>query len=170
MEEYIACFACGAKSLNIEGECHKYMLSAPGCWDMFCEVMDKEFSDLRYSRAHQLTVDAYAAQHIGSQDDKRAVNSVNIHLASLYCIFELKINQAKAPNFRAEFAQFYKGKDILPILIPPKSLGELTIFEVWDNEDPNLHYGLAEKWASSVWQAWSHEHARIAKLVKAVIE
>jgi len=168
MSDYIPCFACGAQSLNIEGECHKYMLSSPGCWVMFCEIMEKEYSDFRYSRAHQFTVDAYSCQHIGEKEDNRAVNSVNIHLSSLYLLFEEGISISEAPKIRDQFSQFYKGKNLLEWLVPPKSLGELTIYNLWDNENPDLHFEIAEKWARSVWECWSHQHHIIAHLVNQI--
>ncbi|MEM8970201.1 MAG: DUF5946 family protein, partial [Bacteroidota bacterium] len=100
MSDYINCFGCGAESLNIEGECHKYMLASPGCWMMFTEIMEREYSDLRYWKGHQFTVDAYACQHVGKKEDKRAVNSVNIHLASLYGVFEQGLSISETPTLR----------------------------------------------------------------------
>ena len=166
MIEYVDCFGCGAKSLNIEGDCHKYMLASPGCWAMFTEIMEREFSDLRYWKGHQFTVDAYACQHVGLKEDKRAVNSVNIHLASLYGIFEEGVPISETPKLRSQFSQHYKGRDILKRLEPPKSFGKLSIYELWNNEDANLHYELAENWARSVWNAWSHQHKMIAELIR----
>ena len=165
MSDYINCFGCGAESLNIEGECHKFMLASPGCWMMFTEIMEREYSDLRYWKGHQFTVDAYACQHVGKKEDKRAVNSVNIHLASLYGVFEQELSISEMPTLRSQFSQYYKGKGILEWLEPPQSFGELTVFELWDNEDADLHYEIAERWAKSVWSSWSHQHKTIAKLV-----
>jgi hypothetical protein len=166
MTEYIPCFACGAKSLNIDGECHEYMLSSPGCWAMFGEIMAREFSGEKekYWKAHQFTVDAYALQHIGRKKDKRALNSVNIHLASLYVIFEEGVSFESAPEVRKQFSQYYKGKNLLEWLEPPTSFGKLTVFEPWNNENPDLHFEITEQWAKSVWESWSHQHNKIAQL------
>ncbi len=166
MTDYINCFGCGAQSLNMEGECHSYMLASPGCWEMFTEIMGREFSDMRYAKGHQFTVDAYACQHIGKQEDKRALNSVNIHLAALYDIFEGGVELSEATKLRSQFSQFYKGKNLLKWLDPPESFGHLTVFELWNNEDPDLHFELAKNWARSVWQSWSHQHQHIAALVQ----
>lgn len=141
------------------------MLASPGCWMMFTEIMEREYSDLRYWKGHQFTVDAYACQHVGKKEDKRAVNSVNIHLASLYGVFEQELSISEMPTLRSQFSQYYKGKGILEWLEPPQSFGELTVFELWDNEDADLHYEIAERWAKSVWSSWSHQHKTIAKLV-----
>lgn len=166
MSDYRPCFGCGAQALDIEGECHKYMLSSPGCWTMFCEIMDREFSDLRYWKGHQYTVDAYAVQHAGKKEDQRAVNSVYIHLAALHGFFVEGLTFDQAPKLRGLFSQYYKQQTPLPPLELPPSMGELTIFELWDNEEPERHFELAERWARSAWEAWSHQHERIAYLIR----
>jgi len=168
MDDYISCFACGAKSINLEGDCHEYMLSSPGCWMMFNEVLEEEYTDLRYAKGHQFTVDAYACQHIGRKEDQRAVNSVNIHLASLFYLFEEKRDVSKAPTLRQQFAQYYKNKGLLEWLTPPKTFGKMTVYDVWDNENPEMHFEIAEKWARSTWEAWTHQHERIAQLADKV--
>ena len=168
MSDFLPCFACGSNSLKMEGEVHPYMLASPGCWMMFCEVMNREFSDLTSWSGHQYTVDAYAAQHVGKKEDKRALNSVNIHLAALFAIFEKGIPLEKTPQFRGKFSQHYKGKDLLEWLEPPETMGELTIFDLWENKDPNLHFEIAQEWAMSVWRAWEHQHKRIEQIVNKI--
>ena len=93
------------------------------------------------------------------------MNSVNIHLAALYGIFEEGLSLAEAPKLRGQFSQYYKGKGILEWLEPPESFGERTVFELWENEEVDLHYEIAERWARSVWTSWAHQHERIAALV-----
>ena len=99
------------------------------------------------------------------KEDKRALNFVYIHLASLYAIFEEGLSLSVVPKLRGRFSQFYKGKGLLDWLKPPESFGELTIFEFWNNEDAALHYEIADRWARSVWASWSNQHPRIAELV-----
>lgn len=168
MDECIPCFACGARSPKIEGECHKYMLSSPGCWAMFVEVMAKEHSHPLYWKGHQFTVDAYAVQHVGKKIDKRALNSVHIHLAALYAIFVEDLSLEAVPQFREQFSHFYKGKNLLTWLDPPKSFGPLTISEPWKNDHPELHFDITRRWARSAWESWSHQHRIIADLVQRI--
>lgn len=168
MNKHDTCFACGARILAKEGETHKYMLSAPGCWDMFNEVLAREYSELMYWKGHQFTVDAYACQHVGISTDKRAMRSVHIHLASLYCMFELGLSDYEAPQMRAKFSAFHKQKNLLSWLEPPDSFGPLTIHDLWYNQDTKLHYQLAKEWAQSVWDAWSHQHNKIGSLVEQI--
>lgn len=170
MNEYIHCFACGARSLNIEGETHPYMLSAPGCYAMFLEVAEKEYSDLLYARAHHYTVDCYACQHPGKPDDRRAVNSVAIHLVSLYMVLEKGVPLAEAARVKMEFSQYNKANRIVTHLEPPSSLGNITIFDVWDADDRAGHFASCEEWAWSVWRAWEAHHETIRKWAEVALK
>lgn len=165
MRGYISCFACGSNAFNIEGKSHPYMLASPGCWTMFGDIMNQEFSDLRYWKGHQFTVDAYAISHVGNKADQRAINSVHIHLAALYGVFEQGLAMTEVSKLRGRFSTYYKGKAVLEWLEPPPSFGPITIFDLWDNDQPELHYAIARNWAKSVWEAWSHQHDKVADLV-----
>lgn len=161
MNEYIPCFSCGAKSLNFEAECHEYMLAAAGCYEMFNEVLEREYSDFRYSRAHHYTVDAYAVQHPGDVANPKAVNSVGIHLVSLYFVFEIKWDLGKSAAVKMAFSQFNKTRKIIPPMERPDAFKGLTIFDVWDNENPEAHFDLCQQWARDAWDAWESYHSTI---------
>ena len=160
-EEYIECFSCGAKSLNLEGSCHEYMLASPGCYEMFNEVLNREYSDFRYSKAHHHTVDSYAVQHPGEKSNQKAVNSVGIHLISLYCLFEKKYDIKKSAQIKMEFAQFNKEQQLIHPLERPQHFKGFTIFNVWNNENPSEHFELCKQWALDSWQSWSNHHETI---------
>jgi Family of unknown function (DUF5946) len=79
--------ACGAEFEAITGSTHPDMLSVPGCWKMYGEILAREYQDSRYMKSHRLTVDTYAAQHPGV-DTAQARNSVGIHLTRLCLILD----------------------------------------------------------------------------------
>ena len=89
MENQMRCDGCGLTLPRIEGPTHAYMLSSPACWKIYGEILAREYSNGDYWQVHRLTVDTYALQHPGKQDS-RAIQSVNVHLASLYLIFKKK--------------------------------------------------------------------------------
>lgn len=157
-EEYINCFSCGAKSLNLEGSVHPYMLSDPGCYEMFNEVLEKEYSDFNYAKAHHYTVDAYASQHPGEPTNPKAVNSVGVHLVSLYFLFERNMDITLAADIKMDFSQFHKKHKIISPLKKPSSLGDISIFNIWDNENPDRHFELCKEWARCTWNVWKAEH------------
>ena len=147
--------------MNFEGETHKYMLSAPGCWAMFCEILEREYTDFRYAQAHHFTVDAYACQHPGKPEVSQAVKSVGIHLSSLFMFFEKGMPISQGGNFKEQFSQFNKKHDFIRWLDPPSNLGMVTVYEVWDLEEAVQHTEKCEEWARSTWQAWTPHHTTI---------
>lgn len=54
---------------------------------MFGEVLANGYSEASYGAVHELTVDAYAAQHPG-QPSPQSIQSVAVHLVSLWHILE----------------------------------------------------------------------------------
>ncbi|WP_422106582.1 DUF5946 family protein [Winogradskyella sp.] len=164
--DYINCFSCGAKALNLDGECHKYMLASPGCYEMFNEVLNKEYTDLRYHKGHHFTVDAYAIQHPGLLSNQKAVNSVGIHLVSLYCTFEAGFDLAMSAEIKTKFAQFNKLHKIIKPIKGPESFLGLTIFDIWDNDIAELHFDLCKQWAWDAFHSWSAHHKTIASWAK----
>ncbi|MFK8014305.1 MAG: DUF5946 family protein [Gammaproteobacteria bacterium] len=84
------CFACGAMAPSDDGPSHAYMLSSPGCWALYGEVLTREYSDpALFASSHRLTVDAYAAQHPGDLSQQRSRQSMWLHLTALYAVLEL---------------------------------------------------------------------------------
>ena len=83
------CFACGGVFAPApDGAVHDYMLSTPGCWAAFGEVLNREYCDpALFALSHRLSVDAFAIQHPGRIDDRRAVQSLWLHATSLWLVF-----------------------------------------------------------------------------------
>lgn len=77
------CPGCDVQVADIDGPFHAYMVSSPGCWQLFGEVLAAEASDVTRWRAHQLAVDAYVVQHPTSPDAGNR-KSVAVHLVSLH--------------------------------------------------------------------------------------
>ena len=133
---------------------HRYMLSSPGCWALYGEVLAREYGDLRYMAAHRLTVDAYAVQHPG-EPCSQAIQSVAIHLISLHLIFERDHVHAKATRALARLTE-----GVYEWLTPPAQF-EMTIANVSRADSPEEHRSRIEEWARANWQAWSPHHDQI---------
>lgn len=158
--DYIPCFSCGANCLNVDGETHEYMLSSAGCWMMFGEVLAREYEDMRYFRVHQLTVDAYACQHPG-KNERRSINSVAIHLCSLYARLELGIAHRESIQLRKKLSEKQKTDSLFQWLEPPENMGALTVEYVWKATTPDEHCKRVQEWAASTWVAWQNHHQPI---------
>lgn len=151
------CFSCGALVENIDGPVHRYMDSSPGCWAAFGEVLEREFSDVNYGVNHRLTVDAYALQHPGKQSPQ-SIQSIAIHLASLYMIFKRNMPMPEATRHMRKLVE-HKARFFW--LDPPAGLGQVTVRDVLNAKDAEAHVQTVKKWAESAWSAWEEHHGQV---------
>ncbi len=153
----ILCPGCGASVADIEGPTHRYFGCAPGCWSIYGEVLAREYSDYRYARFHQLTVDAYALQHPGTPSPQ-TIQSAAIHLISLFLIFETgRQPWETAPDMQSAASR----KGSFTWLTPPASPGSITVLHVHEAESPAEHALRVEQWAREVWTTWSEHHTTV---------
>lgn len=153
------CFSCGAEVPEMDGPTHDYMLSSPGCWAVYGEVLAREYGNPTYMANHRLTVDAYAVQHPG-EPVPAAKRSVLFHLISLCAVFERGIGQAGATRLlqRLGADKFEPER-----LEPPENLGEVTVVDVHETADRDAHLAAVERWARSAWEAWSPHHLYVRR-------
>ena len=155
------CPGCGLKMPRRENALYDggYNTS-PECWDVFTEVIGKEFGNaLLFGQVHQLTVDTYAAQHAGSgQRDK----SVVIHLCGLHLVLERGLRPTTIP---ALFQKLANSAEVWPHFEPPTEMPLMTVFDVALAESDQEHIKLVREWASFVWGKWSAHHQQIRSFV-----
>ena len=102
-----------------------YYNASPECWSVFTEVVGSEFNNaVLFGQVHQLTVDAYAAQHAGGAHPDR---SVVIHLSGLYLVFERGVPPTRVPRCHQRFANVV---EVWPNFVPPDDRGTTTVFDV----------------------------------------
>ncbi len=159
------CFSCGAEVPAVEGPTHDYMLSSPGCWQMYGEVLAREYQDPTYTSRHQLTVDAYAVQHPGD-GSPAATRSLHLHLTSLCMVFEHGSQPIEARRLVKRLAEDGFDPEWLE---PPEVLGEVTVADVHVAEDAQAHLAAVERWARSAWQAWSGHHEPLLRRVERLL-
>ncbi len=147
------CVGCGAEFEKIEGPTHRYMTSAPGCWERYGELLGVMAIDPALIPARIMAVDAYAAQHPGTPNPQ-AIQSVGVHLLNFYD-YLVRGRPAQPPRFAG-----HKGAFVW--LEPPSFEKSLTVRDMpiaGSREEINA---AARAWAESVWNAWSARHAQIA--------
>lgn len=109
------CPGCGGLFTPVNGPTHRYMISSPGCWERYGELLAREYSDPALMVTHRLSVDTYAVQHPGDLS-RRAIQSVGLHLARLM----LQIDHPLPPAETNEVMLGHgKHKASLPPLSPP---------------------------------------------------
>ena len=152
----IHCLGCGALVPDSDGPTHEYMLAAPGCWSLFNEVAVQQYEIASFD-FRRLAVDAYAVQHPGTTD-RRAIQSVAVHLISLYFVLERGLKPSEATD-RMRRALTDKSRFVW--LEPPPSMGDITVVDVVNITDPTEHQAMVNRWARSAWEAWRAHHAQI---------
>jgi hypothetical protein len=154
----IRCFSCGALVPDIEGPVHKYMVSAPGCWKLYGDILAKEYSPDFYDlNIHRITVDTYAVQHPG-KPERRAIQSVNAHLISLYCVYEKKLSGAQATKILKRIAENEKFVNQFVWLDPPVFEKTRNVTDILKANNQEEHKKWVQTWGDSVWQAWKEKY------------
>lgn len=163
MSTLARCYGCGALVKDIPGEPHKYIGAAAGCWEIYGEILAKEYGEYGYPElTHRLTVDTYAVQHPG-KPSRQAIQSVNGHLVSLYLVLEKQYSGQRATKALAEILQ-HAGH--FTWLEPPDPNGRLTVLDVVKANNFDEHSRLVEQWARDVWAAWTPHHKTIRQYVE----
>ena len=146
------------------GPHHRYMTSSSACWQVFGEILAKEFGSPGWGLEHRLTVDTYAAQHPG-EDDRKQRQSVAIHLVALCHRLE---NGLGAQDLLAATRTMTASHREWPHLNPPNRYA-MTVVDVAEATAPDEHLALVRRWAEATWQAWGHEHATVREWADAAL-
>lgn len=146
----IACPGCGGHFPDSNGPTHPYMQSSAGCWKYYGEVLAREYQNpALFAGAHRLTVDAYAIQHPGDPDERRAYQSVRLHYLSLHLIFKHNWDlQAVTQKLESLLNRPF---NVLP---EPPGKFDMTVLDAWQSDDAH-HADTIRRWAHSAYTAWS---------------
>jgi hypothetical protein len=162
-EILVKCYGCGAWVTDLPGKPHKYIGAVAGCWQVYGEILAKEYGEFGYPQpTHRLTVDTYAVQHPG-EPNRQAIQSVNGHLVSLYLVIEKGWDGQAATQ---AIAKIVKRADKFVWLEPPDPNGSITVADVVKARDWEEHRKWVDEWARDVWTAWAKHHALIRKLAE----
>ncbi len=156
-QQLVRCVGCGALVPDIDGPTHPYIGASPGCWQAYGELLARDYGEGRAPPSVELAVDAYAVQHPGVPG-RRSSQSVAIHLLILCLVLERGLDPARATRAR----RHYTHRDF-PWLEPPASQGEVTVLDVLAARDLAEHVAGVERWARSVWGAWSAHHDTVRR-------
>jgi hypothetical protein len=144
MGERKRCFGCGALLPDTDGPTHTYLGASAACWAVYGEVLAREYGECRYPPIHRLTVDTYSVQHPGTLS-RRSIQSVAVHLVSLYLVLECGFSLEKATD---GIRRALKQRGQFVWLEPPSPLGNLTILDVRNATDFAQHEALVHHQAT----------------------
>jgi hypothetical protein len=141
--------------------------ASPECWQLYGEVQGFALEHLKLVRdLHQLTVDAYAAQHAPRQAAGEVPPiSVAYALVGLHLALD---RGASGGEVRATHQRMGKPDPSWPRLPTPERSGAMTVFDVAAAGamvgSVAGHAKAVRAWAVAVWQAWAAQHATVTAL------
>lgn len=148
------CPGCGLEALPTNTPYDRYFNASPACWSVFQEVLAAEFQNaILFGQVHQLSVDAYAAQHAGGPHPDK---SVCLHLVGLHLALERGIAPVKVAGYLQRFA---KAAPSWPHFAPPDRV-PITVLDVATAASIQEHALRVRRWATQVWRAWGDQHQR----------
>jgi hypothetical protein len=163
-----ACVGCSVHFPPFNGPVHPYMISSPGCWKAYGEILQRFYeSSLASSDVHRICVDAYAIQHPGIPSP-RAIQSVTGHLINLCLIFEYRINKLEWRRGMIQTVTHFS--DQFNWLEPPIQNGLITVADLIPQTDIYELQQLSVKWARSIWDSWHVHHSVIHKWANKIKE
>lgn len=123
------------------------------CLDLFNQLADRTFAFQHPDFHHQLSVDAYGAQH---------ADGVSRNIITAYALIGLYLALEK--NYTGRQVQHVHSiipKQSWEKLEPPATTGTLTVQDVLKATTEEELYAAMKKWAQAVWDSWSAHHAFI---------
>lgn len=167
----VSCIGCAGHVPDVDGPTHPYMRSSPGCWRLYGEISVHTYGKSNPTAARSSFMDCYAAQHPGgAEHDRRQRQSVAVHLTALCLLLEYAIPPSRLTTMRGRMSQTVLpriGRADWPYLVPPTSLGTVTVVDVRDGIEHGSYVAQAERWADSVWTAWSDHHDTVRRWASA---
>ena len=162
----VSCPGCKALVPDIEElrARNLYVLAVPGCFAAYAEVIGHEAADPGLAGVHMLSADVYPIQHPGVPG-RQSSQSVWVHLVGLCLSLEHGFDGVASARAKARLAA---PRTVFDWLEPPTSRGDVTILDVLDSE-PDRHAETVERWANSVWLAWSIHHAAVRARAKTLL-
>jgi hypothetical protein len=157
------CPGCGVTLPAIDWKLDRPFNASPECWQLSGEVIGFELNHPSLAgRFHQLTVDAYGAQHAGGDTGYiRAAYS----LVGLYLAIEREMGGV---DVRSAHQRMGHPDATWPPFPRPKQAGSVTILDVAEAGaragSIEGHATLVQRWATDVWHAWADQHATVATL------
>ena len=162
------CPGCGLRASPGGIPLDRPLNASAECWGLHAELVGFELNhpDLA-GRYHQLTVDAYGAQHAGRPTGRIyvAYSLVGLHLA---------LDRGwSGPQVRALHQRMGRPDASWPDFRRSSRTGALTVADVvtagaWVDSVEG-HATLVDRWAHSVWDAWSDQAARVRELTARLI-
>lgn len=167
MRRTTECPGCGLE-LPVEPAAPEVPLNASKeCAAVYAEVSGFEFQHPVMLRYHQLSVDAYGAQHAGPPTTPIRLG---YSLAGLWLALE---HGFSGDEVRAVHAHMGHAQDWWPTFEPPTGPPRMTVRDVAEQGvrrgSSTGHATATRAWAEAVWGGWTAERATVAADVEELL-
>jgi hypothetical protein len=160
-DTWSACPGCGV-SLPGRLVVHQRSNASEACWQVRGLVTGHEFDNLvALGQFHQLTVDAYGAQHAGG-----SAPPLGVAFALIGLRLSLDEGWEGAAVREAHRYLATTSKD-WPVFVPPPRRAFLTVVDVAQADSPDAHAKTVRRWADEVWAGWEASHGEVVALIGA---
>jgi len=160
---------CGAQlSPNVSPRVEHSLNASPACYALDMEVTAFE---LRHGwlvgRCHQMTVDAYGAQHAGqtTRPIRVAYSLVGLHLALDRGLTGIQVRDAHS--------RMGKPDATWPSFARPSGFADRSIVDVAragvQANSPEWHAAAVLEWAKAVWAWWEPAHRDVQRLTEKLL-
>jgi len=160
MNHKTECPGCGLILPDKNLAPHEYYNASGECWELKGELTAYNMTSGDPTFIHQHCVDAYGAQHTGSQTK---VITTLFALVGLCLAVEYHFTGKQVQHAHMNFAKPAAG---WPSLNPPHKMNELTILDVLNCEPGKPRDRMIKEWATYVWNSWRAHHDTIRALCK----
>ena len=164
MIEIEACRGCGFDAPAEDGETHSYLIASATCWRHFNAIMTREYSTPDLMPTHYLAVDAYAAQHPGEAADRRARQSIWIHLAGLRAV----LRDNREPQYRYSLLKNLADAHEDWPLAPPHAPFSLVAGKIAPDLSVEEHVIIMRNWAESALAAYEAANTDLGSTLRAL--
>ena len=134
--------------------------ASPECLALLGEVSAREIEHAAIlAQSHQMTVDAYGAQHVGPEAPRigAAFALIGLCLAIEHGHTGFEVRDAHAYLARRRRAW--------PSFTPPSGVWPQTVADVAATTEPEAHAVAVAAWGGAVWERWSADHGRVRAMV-----
>jgi hypothetical protein len=169
MGQAIGCPGCGLRTTEVGIEPDRAIRASAGCWGLHAELLGFELSNLPpLGRYHQLTVDAYGAQHA---DPAGTSLRVAYSLVGLCLALERDWNGSEVRDLHARMG---RRQSWWPAWLPPASRASLTVADVVAagsrGGSVEGHARLVVAWARAVWDTWEPDRPTIRGFTDRILD
>lgn len=108
--------------------------------------------------SHQMTVDAYQAQHVAA--DSPPIGPA-FALIGLYLTIERGMG---GPQVRHAHGFLASLRREWPVFYPPRFTWPVTVLDVAESLEAEAHLAAVQRWGASVWEAWGTDREQVRSL------